>query len=149
MTGYWNAADELGYDDGGILRYRKLVRLAALLHDIGHSPFSHAGEELYPLVEGTSRAYSHEDYSTAIIRTELKDVIENHKGNNNHNFKIDEIAGLIEGEAAAGRAAIWRDLISSQLDADRMDYLIRDSYHAGVEYGRFFGDPSGLRGKGG
>jgi HD superfamily phosphohydrolase len=51
--------------------------------------------------------------------------------------RIDEIAGLIEGGTAAGKATLWRDLISGQLDADRMDYLLRDSYHAGVDYGRY------------
>jgi HD superfamily phosphohydrolase len=40
---------DLGYDDVGLKRHRTLVRLAALLHDVGHSPFSHAGEELFPV----------------------------------------------------------------------------------------------------
>jgi HD superfamily phosphohydrolase len=130
---------EHGYDEAGKNRYRKLVRLAALLHDLGHGPFSHAVEELAPLKEGKSegRPYRHEEYSTAIIRHYFKDVIENHKANNNYGFAVDDIAGLIEGGPAAGRAALWQELISGQLDADRMDYLIRDSYHAGVEYGRY------------
>jgi uncharacterized protein len=130
---------ELGYDDAGKHRYRKLVRLAALLHDLGHGPFSHAAEDLAPMkgsdLEGSR--YEHEEYSTAIIRRDFKDVIENHKGNNNYGFSVSDIAGLIEGGAAAGRAALWQELISGQLDADRMDYLIRDAYHAGVEYGRY------------
>jgi len=129
--------DELGYDDTGRGRYRKLVRLAALLHDVGHGPFSHAAEELTPLTPDGKRHYRHEEYSTAIIRECLKDVIENHRGNNNYNFRVDDITGLIEGGASAGRAALWQELISGQLDADRMDYLLRDSYHCGVEYGRY------------
>jgi HD superfamily phosphohydrolase len=65
-------------------------------------------------------------------------VIERHKTNvNNYNFKADEIADLIEGKATESGAALWQDIVSSQLDADRMDYLLRDSYHAGVEYGRY------------
>ena len=133
----WPMLQDLGYDDGGRSRYRKLVRLAALLHDVGHGPFSHAVEDLAPLTERKNRRYRHEEYSTAIIRRDFKEVIENHPLNNNYNFRVDEIAGLIEGGAAAGRAALWQDLVSGQLDADRMDYLLRDSYHAGVEYGRY------------
>jgi len=129
---------ELGYEDAGITRHRRLVRLAALLHDVGHAPFSHAGEDLMPQFQEEKRLYKHEDYSTAIIRSEFRDVIESHKSNvNNYNFKADEIANLIEGKATESGAALWQDIISSQLDADRMDYLLRDSYHAGVEYGRY------------
>jgi uncharacterized protein len=127
----------LGYNEAGKTRYRQLVRLAALLHDVGHGPFSHAAEDLLPTAPQGAARYQHEDYSAAIIHRHFKDVIENHEGNNNYNFKIEEITGLIQGGAAAGRAALWQDLISGQLDADRMDYLLRDSYHAGVEYGRY------------
>jgi HD superfamily phosphohydrolase len=128
----------LGYKDAGINRHRQLVRLAALLHDVGHAPFSHAGEDLMPHFAKQNRLYKHEDYSTAIIRTEFRDVIEGHQTNiSNYNFKADEIADLIEGRATASGAALWQDIVSSQLDADRMDYLLRDSYHAGVEYGRY------------
>lgn len=63
---------ELSLDDNGIKRYRKIVRLAALLHDVGHSPFSHAGEDLMPIVSNDNskslhtdlkpKRYKHEDY---------------------------------------------------------------------------------------
>ena len=130
---------EYQYDDSGVQRYRRLIRLAALLHDVGHGPFSHAMEELAPFNgEGeTRRRYRHEEYSTAIIRRHFRDVIENHPSNANYRFTVDDVCGLIEGKAAAGSAAIWQELISSQLDADRMDYLLRDSFHSGVEYGRY------------
>lgn len=121
---------ELGYDEAGKRRYRKLVQLATLLHDVGHGPFSHAAEELVPERPMSAGKYRHEEYSTAIIREHFKDVIENHPANNNFDFRADEVAGLIEGGAAAGRAALWQELVSGQLDADRMDYLLRDSYHA-------------------
>lgn len=47
------------------------------------------------------------------------------------------MAALIEGSASAGQGVFWRDLIVGQMDADRMDYLLRDSHHIGVQYGRF------------
>ena len=128
---------ELAYDEGGLERDRFLVRLTALLHDVGHSPFSHAAEELFPLPgEGEAR-YEHEDYSAAIIRTQLRDVIESHPLNQNYRLSADDVADLLEGNAKAGRALFWRELISGQMDADRIDYLLRDSLHTGVDYGRF------------
>jgi len=128
---------ELAYNDDGLKRDRQLVRLAALLHDVGHAPFSHASEELFPEKTPGGRRYVHEDYSTAIVRTKLKDVIEKHPRNANYGFRADDVAALIEGAGTARQALFWRELISGQMDADRMDYLLRDSYHAGVQYGRF------------
>ena len=43
----------------------------------------------------------------------------------------------MQGSSAAGRSLFWRELIAGQIDADRIDYLLRDSHHAGVDYGRF------------
>jgi hypothetical protein len=128
---------ELAYNDDGLKRDRQLVRLAALLHDVGHTPFSHAAEDLFPEKAVGGKRYAHEEYSTAIVRTKLKDVIENHPRNANYGFKADDVAALIEGAGTARQALFWRELISGQMDADRMDYLLRDSHHAGVQYGRF------------
>jgi hypothetical protein len=127
---------ELAYNEEGLGRDRRLVRLAALLHDVGHAPFSHSSEELFPKKRGAER-FVHEDYSAAIIRNELRTAIEGHVLSANAGFKADDVAALIEGGAAPGRAVFWRDLITGQMDADRMDYLIRDSHHIGVHYGRF------------
>ncbi|MDA8048921.1 MAG: HD domain-containing protein [Rhodospirillales bacterium] len=130
---------ELAYTTDGLHRHRQLVRLAALLHDIGHGPFSHAAEELFQTASGTpaARRHQHEEYSLAIIRSSFRDLIENHPANRNCGFTADDVAGLIEGKAKAGPASLWQDLISGQIDADRMDYLLRDSWHAGVEYGKY------------
>jgi hypothetical protein len=118
-------------------RDKMLVRLTALLHDLGHGPFSHAGEELLPEQGGGQGKYQHEHYSAAIIRDKLRDVIEDHPLNRIYRFRVRDITALLEGSGEAGHTLFWRDLISGQLDADRIDYLLRDSLHAGVDYGRF------------
>ncbi len=142
---------ELAYNSTGLERERTLVRLAALLHDVGHSPFSHAAEDLFPYCDPRDEQrviagetsddqadrFKHESYSAEIIRTQLRDAIESHPLNNNLKLTADDVANLLEGNPGAGRAVIWREVVSGQLDADRMDYLIRDSHHAGVDYGKF------------
>jgi len=122
---------ELQYDEAGLSRDRVLVRLSALLHDIGHSPFSHAGEELF------EENIGHEDYSAEIIKTFFRDTIENHSYNENYRITAQDIANFLIGDKAIGRSIFWRDLIIGQIDADRADYLLRDSYHIGVAYGKY------------
>ncbi|QDU36781.1 deoxyguanosinetriphosphate triphosphohydrolase-like protein [Maioricimonas rarisocia] len=129
--------EELGFDDAGICRDRILVRLAALLHDLGHTPFSHGAEDLFPEFEEEGRRYVHEEYSAAIIRHRMRDVIENHPANANYRISADDVANLLEGSSESARSLIWREIITGQMDADRIDYLLRDSLHAGVDYGRF------------
>jgi HD superfamily phosphohydrolase len=129
---------ELGYTKEGLRRHKALIRLTALFHDIGHGPFSHAAEELFPFRNGRGgERYRHEEYSAAIVRRHFEDTIRNHPLNMNWNFSALDVANLLEGKPEAGKALFWRDLITGQLDADRMDYLLRDSYHCGVSYGRY------------
>ena len=129
---------EFGYNEDGLGRHRELVRLATLLHDLGHAPFSHAAEELLPIRDSTTgQRYQHEQYSAEIVRRYFGDVIKNHPLNINWGLTADHVADLLEGKPEAGDALFWRDLIDGQLDADRMDYLLRDSLHCGVSYGRY------------
>ena len=127
---------ELHLNDDGLRRSRRVVRLAALLHDVGHSPFSHAAEDLFPQHPSKARRWRHEEYSGAIIRGPLASAIEDNNLNVNYGIKADEIASFIDSSPEP-RDLVWRELVSGQLDADRMDYLLRDSYHCGVDYGRY------------
>lgn len=127
----------LSYNEIGLKKDRQLVRLSSLLHDVGHAPFSHASEEIMPINGQTGKHHKHEDYTTAMIKGPLKSTIENNQINrNNFGITAEEVAGLIEGNAKILEDRIfWKVIISSQLDADRGDYLLRDSHHIGVKYG--------------
>ena len=132
------------YDNAGLERDKRIVKLAALLHDVGHAPFSHAAADLMPQ-DDKGRRYEHEKYSAVIVARLMKDVIEGHPLNQNYDIGAQDVADFIEGKPAdtsagrssAGRRLFWRNLVSGQLDSDRADYLLRDSHHIGVAYGHY------------
>jgi HD superfamily phosphohydrolase len=102
------------------------LRLSALLHDIGHGPFSHLFEEA--LTE--KRDVTHEDMSQRIIKeTEIKDIIDK------HGFNSKDVSELALG-LSQKRPKFMNEIIAGGLSVDIMDYLLRDSYFTGVEYGR-------------
>jgi len=108
-----------------IEQLRPIGAVAALLHDVGHGPFSHASEHI--LENGK---FDHEVMTREIIKkTEIGKVLKKHK--------IDSqlICDVLNHEVS-GDLLILSQLISSQLDADRLDYLIRDSFFTGVQYGK-------------
>ncbi|MBW1649296.1 MAG: HD domain-containing protein [Deltaproteobacteria bacterium] len=111
-----------------IPKVRQLVRLVALLHDIGHTPFSHAGEILAPDA-------THENISIYAIKNRLKELL-----NKTYWNGIEEwIVKFIDDsqQELPPQFSILKQLISSHMDFDRTDYLIRDSFYCGVDYGRF------------
>ena len=102
------------------------VRLAGLLHDIGHGPFSHSSEEI--LVK--YRGLNHEQLGKEVVeKSELADVL---KG---CGFEPREIIDLTFGTEVKGKRYLHQ-ITASQVDADKLDFLVRDSYYTGVEYGR-------------
>jgi HD superfamily phosphohydrolase len=103
-------------------RQKQVIRIAALLHDVGQGPFSHIWEEPMRWING--EAYSHEEVTKLLIATEPQ------IGKALGNLKQD-VLDLFDGES------LGSDIISSSLDVDKLDYLRRDSYHTGVAYGLF------------
>lgn len=129
---------------------RQAVRLAALLHDIGHPPLSHTTEMLLPKRKElfsddlSDIKAKHEDFTLKIIvDSPLSPIIES-------NF-LDEgvstamIASLLDQRRKSdfftvnglNFTPLLQQIISSEVDADRMDYLLRDSFFCGVNYGKF------------
>ena len=92
-----------------------MVRSCAILHDAGHGPFSHVSEGVIDT--------SHEKLTYKLIKeSQLGDIL-------SEKFSIKDIIAVISGKGPLGQ------IISGELDVDRMDYLLRDSYYTGVAYG--------------
>ena len=100
------------------------LRLAGLLHDIGHGPFSHLFEEIFE----EKRKISHEDLGRDIIlKTEIGDII------SKNGFDKKLITKLAFGDS---KLQFMNEIISGALSADIMDYLLRDGYFTGAEHAK-------------
>ncbi|UPW00584.1 HD domain-containing protein [Halorussus gelatinilyticus] len=109
-----------GLDHLGIQgKQAERVRAAAILHDVGHAPYSHTIEEVIHRHTGKY----HDDVHDLLKGNEVGDVLRD------HGHDPDTVADLIAGEGKLGQ------LVSGELDVDRMDYLVRDAHHTGVPYG--------------
>ncbi len=101
-----------------------LLKAAALLHDVGHTPYSHALEYLFY----SRYRIKHEDISYWIITEEptIKEVL------SKYGLSPQEVANVVIGNHNKDG---YNALINSDLDVDRLDYLLRDALHTGVKYG--------------
>lgn len=141
------------------LRLRQTFKLACLLHDIGHAPLSHSTESVMPLLseleipkefltkqeQQHDRQASHEDYTIkAIADSSFAESF--HAVENKFGVERKCIADLIIGRTTQddyftiegiNYFGLLHQLVSSELDCDRMDYLLRDSYFCGVSYGNY------------
>ena len=160
MTIATKAFDKIFYPHLGRASFQKLretLRLATLLHDIGHAPLSHSSESVMPPLSSLSlpqrfvnktlldRQATHEDYAIKIITdSSFTDSF----SSTIKVFAIDPncIAELIIGETndpkyftikGINYFPLLHQLVSSEMDCDRMDYLLRDSYFCGVSYGQY------------
>jgi len=114
----------LGFDD----ERRSKIRLAALLHDLGHGPFSHLFEHALQRWNGN---FSHETVTRWIIEEDPD--ISSTLGTRLSRLVLD----VLPSNPGKCSDTVCADIISSGLDADKLDYLRRDSYHVGVAYGSF------------
>jgi HD superfamily phosphohydrolase len=136
-------------------RFRAAVRLAVLCHDLGHMPLSHASESIaprrallnLPAWTGDDRGQaSHEDFTARLLLdSDLTPLLA--RTYERHGITPELVAGLVIGRLPPGVdgfrdggldwTPLLRALVSGELDADRMDYLQRDSFYTGVNYGRY------------
>ena len=109
------------------------ARLAALLHDIGHAPFSHTFESATEELKEKKiikKAFDHEEMSRTIIEEKKKDLCLEGP------FKAEEINEILNRKGGSAPEFL-RELIDGPCDCDKLDYLMRDSYHMGTpEYGK-------------
>ena len=111
---------------------KDMALCSMLLHDIGHGPFSHTCEKV--------TKYSHEKRTTDILlgNTEVNNLLSSIYGNAklkriaSYIAEIDEYEDEEKNKTKSSFTKLLKSLISHQLDADRLDYLLRDSYHAGL-----------------
>ncbi len=113
---------------------KKNIRLAGLLHDIGHGPFSHVSENVLEkyvdrdILKKYKADNAHELLSIILIQQndEIKNIISKEH--------IQKITSLLQVD---DKRSIEHDIVSGPLDVDKIDYLLRDGYFAGVKYGTF------------
>src|SRR5580658_3903718 len=128
-------ASQIAHKIGLADEERQLVMIACLLHDIGHGPFSHAFEGIF-----SEKLIRHEAWTPFFLADYGSKEFFLHYNRMNPRYHLTEekfriIADMIMHKPVTKN--VLADIVSSQLDADRLDYLLRDSHFCGVRYGEF------------
>lgn len=134
-----NGAAEYRFSRKKIEWYEQILRLIALTHDLGHAPFSHASESVFP------DGIEHEDFTEKIIKeTEIAEYIyaigkEFKTKNEKYDITPDLICDIYRGRDPGEKSefTFLKSFMDGELDCDKMDYLLRDSLYCGVNYGKF------------
>lgn len=128
-------ANQISHKIGLAEEERQLVTIACLLHDIGHGPFSHTFEDIF-----YKKLIRHEQWTPFFLAEYRTEEFFKHynRCNPRHHLseeKFSQIENMIMHKSSA--KSVLADIVSSQLDADRLDYLLRDSHFCGVRYGEY------------
>ncbi len=123
----------LGWTEPERQSYRQLLRVGALLHDVGHPPFSHAPEDLLP-----SDYKWHEHFTEAFIRSPYIQPLLNMGV---ATLNVDQVVAVALGQEKYPQEdpsiGLLQEIVAGELGVDRMDYLVRDALHTGATAGRF------------
>lgn len=120
--------------------YRQLLRLIALTHDLGHAPFSHAAESVFPV------GMEHEDFTRKIVlETEIRDIIDKigdafqKEYGSEYQITPELICDIYQGKNPGPNMEyiFLKSFMDSEMDCDKMDYLLRDALYCGVNYGKY------------
>ena len=128
------------WTEAKIAFYRQLLRLIALTHDLGHAPFSHAAESVFPV------GMEHEDFTRKIVlETEIRDIIDKigdafqKEYGSEYQITPELICDIYQGKNPGPNMEyiFLKSFMDSEMDCDKMDYLLRDALYCGVNYGKY------------
>lgn len=128
-------ASQIAHKIGLADEERQLVMIACLLHDIGHGPFSHAFEGVF-----YDKLIRHEDWTPYFLADYGTKAFFQDYNRHNPRYHLTEDKFRVIAEMIMHKPKtknVLADIVSSQLDSDRLDYLLRDSHFCGVKYGEF------------